>query len=105
MRITVTDRDGRQHVLEAREGDKAMEAIRNSGVPIAALCGGVCSCATCHVYVNEAWLDKLPPRSEDEEALLELVEELRPNSRLSCQIMMESALDGIEVELSSETVV
>ncbi|WP_293947814.1 2Fe-2S iron-sulfur cluster-binding protein [Sneathiella sp.] len=103
MRISVTDTNGTQHDIEAKEGDKAMEAIRDSGLTIAALCGGCCSCATCHVYVSDDWADKLPPRSEDEEALLELVAELRPASRLSCQIIMEPAFDGIELELSSDT--
>lgn len=104
MRILVTDTNGVQHELEATEGSKAMEVIRDSGVPIAALCGGCCSCATCHVYVDEKWFDKLQPRSEEEEALLELVAELRPNSRLSCQIIMESAYDGLELELTRDTV-
>ena len=103
MRISVTDTNGNKHDIEATNGTKAMEVIRDAGIPIAALCGGCCSCATCHVYVSDEWTDKLPPRSEEEEALLELVAEIRPNSRLSCQITMESKLDGIELELSSDT--
>ena len=103
MQISLTDTIGNQHDVKAEEGDKAMEAIRDAGILIAALCGGCCVCATCHVYVAEKWVDKLPPRSEEEEAVLELVAELRPTSRLSCQIIMEHSLDGIELELASDT--
>jgi 2Fe-2S ferredoxin len=75
-----------------------MEAARQHGVDgIVAQCGGACACATCHVYVAPAWLAKLPPRDEMEGAMLENAWEPHENSRLSCQIPVTAALDGLEV--------
>jgi len=97
--IHVTDRTGQRHTLEAIEGWRVMEIIRDWGLPIEGLCGGACECATCHVFVDEAWLDKLyPPTDEEEDQLDTVVTE--PNSRLSCQIIWTPELDGLEVTLA-----
>ncbi|MFX4221312.1 MAG: 2Fe-2S iron-sulfur cluster-binding protein [Thalassobaculum sp.] len=77
-----------------------MEVIRDWGLPILAECGGACACATCHVYVDEEWLDKLPPRSEEEEEKLDEAFDVRDNSRLSCQILMSDELDGLHVTIA-----
>ena len=103
MKLIVTDREGREHTLEAIEGWRAMEVIRDWGLPIKAECGGACACATCHVYVDEAWLAKLvPPTDEERDMLYEEAFELQDNSRLSCQILMSEALDGLKVTLAPE---
>jgi len=79
-----------------------MEAARANGVNgIVAECGGICNCATCHVYVDEAWKDKLPPPSAEEEGQLDNAFEVRANSRLSCQIKITDELDGLIVRTPS----
>lgn len=103
MKLIVIDQHTDRHEIGASEGTPAMEAIRDAGLPIAAQCGGCASCATCHVYVDESWLDKLPPASEIELAMLEMAEGLMPNSRLSCQIAMTSDLDCLELKLAPGT--
>lgn len=101
MKVIVTDANGAEHELEGLEGWQVMEIIRDHGLPIKAECGGACCCATCHVYVDEAWLDKLVEPSLDEQDLLEdRAEQMRENSRLSCQILMKEDLDGLRVTLA-----
>lgn len=100
MRVNVIDRHGREHSLEALEGWRLMEVIRDWGLPIAAECGGSATCATCHVYVEQTWLDRLPDPSEDELDNLDTVAGLCENSRLSCQILTAEALDGLRVTLA-----
>jgi ferredoxin, 2Fe-2S len=101
MKILVTDQDGKIHELEGLENWRVMEIIRDYGLPIKAECGGACCCATCHVYVDSHWLDKLYPPSEDEQDVLELqAMGLQENSRLSCQILMNEKLDGLKVTLA-----
>ena len=100
MKLIVTDQKGNTQELEAVEGWRVMEIIRDYGLPIKAECGGACSCATCHVYVDEAWLDKLAPMREDEEEMLDEAFNLQDNSRLSCQIIMDDDLDGLHVILA-----
>jgi 2Fe-2S ferredoxin len=91
--------DESERIIDAPEGISLMQAAITNGVSgILAECGGAASCATCHVYVDEAWLDRLPPVGDDEEDMLDCtVSERRPNSRLSCQIELSSDLDGIVV--------
>ena len=97
-RITVVEHDGTTHTVEAENGATVMEtAIRNGVTGIVAECGGACSCATCMVHVDEAWFDRLTPRSTEEEDMLEFAFEPQPTSRLSCQIKVEYALDGLVV--------
>jgi len=100
MKITVTDPGGNSKTFEPEEDWSLMESIRDAGMPILAECGGALACATCHVYVAEAWLDKLEPMSEDEKDMLEEAYEPKPNSRLSCQITMTPDLDGLEVTIA-----
>jgi len=103
MIVTVVDQRGASHELAAEDGYRLMEVIRDAGLPIAAQCGGCCSCATCHVHVADEWISRLPPAADDEEGLLDLVEDLKPGSRLSCQIMMAPEYDGLKVTLASGT--
>jgi 2Fe-2S ferredoxin len=98
--IYVTDRGGRRHTLEAIEGWRVMEIIRDWGLPIEGLCGGACECATCHVFVGEGWASRLHPAREDEENQLDTVPLVQANSRLSCQILYAPDLDGLEVTLA-----
>ncbi len=102
MKITLTDRAGNTQNVDGEEGLKLMEAIRDLDDSVEAICGGLCSCATCHVYVNEAWLGKLPGIEDDEEELLDSLEHRQANSRLSCQIELVPDLDGIAVTVGPE---
>ncbi len=100
MKIRVTDTAGDSHELEGLDGWRVMEVIRDWGVGIKAECGGSCSCATCHVYVGEDWIERLAPPTDDEEDLLFSTIDKRPNSRLSCQILLSDELDGLEVTIA-----
>lgn len=100
MKIYVTDQTGKKHELDAIEGWRVMEIIRDHDLPIKAECGGACCCATCHVYVSENWQDKLYPKSDDEDDMLAEAYDEEDNSRLSCQIIMSEELDGLEVTLA-----
>jgi 2Fe-2S ferredoxin len=100
MRIFLTDLEGVRHEVDAVAGWRVMEIIRDHGFPIKAECGGACSCATCHVYVDEKWLDKVDPKSDEEDYMLDEAFDLRDNSRLSCQIIMSPELDGLELSLA-----
>jgi 2Fe-2S ferredoxin len=100
MKILVTDQSGTEHELEGLDGWRTMEVIRDWGLNIKAECGGACSCATCHVYVDEKWFDQLPPPSDDEEDLLCSTLDKKPTSRLSCQILLSDELDGLKVTLA-----
>ncbi|RMF98068.1 MAG: ferredoxin [Gammaproteobacteria bacterium] len=103
-KIKVTDREGEQHELDVATGMSLMEPLRDldSG-GIEALCGGMCSCATCHVFVEEEWFAKLDERQDDELELLEGTECYDENrSRLACQIIMSDELDGITLTIAPE---
>jgi len=102
MKIYVTDLNGEEQELEGVEGWRVMEIIRDYGLPIKAECGGACACATCHVYVNEDWLDRLPEKRDEEEDMLDEAMDVRDNSRLSCQIIMSEELDGLRVKLAND---
>jgi 2Fe-2S ferredoxin len=97
-RITYVEHDGSTHTVDAEVGATVMEtALRNGIGGIVAECGGSCTCATCLVHVDEAWADRLAPRSAGEEDMLDFAFEVKPTSRLSCQIVVEEALDGLIV--------
>lgn len=101
-KVHIKDRDGAEHTLEAPNGTPLMELLRDEDLDVEGTCGGICSCGTCHVYVDEAWADKIAPKGDDEEMMLEAigeVVELRPNSRLSCQIELSDELEGLSVEI------
>lgn len=103
--IYATDRDGSQHELRGRERASFMEMLKYGGLSVEALCSGCCQCATCHIYVDEAWLDKLEPPSDFETATLEGEaedEQIKPHSRLACQIQWREELDGIRVTVAPE---
>ncbi|WP_020185508.1 2Fe-2S iron-sulfur cluster-binding protein [Methylopila sp. 73B] len=96
--ITFIDHDGGERTVEAREGQTVMEvAIANDVPGIEAECGGGCSCATCHVYVDEAWSEVVGGPTPMEEDMLDFAFDVRPSSRLSCQIKITPALDGLKV--------
>jgi ferredoxin, 2Fe-2S len=102
-RLTVVLRTGEEHSFEANPSSSVMEAIRDSGInELAAICGGCCSCATCHVHVDPAYVAKLPARSEDEHSLLVGSEHFKDNSRLSCQIRVADAVDGLKLTIAPE---
>ena len=97
--IRVTDLNGKHHELDAVEGWRIMEIIREHGFEVGGLCGGACACATCHVEVSDGWAPKLHPARDEEEAMLDEVPVLTPTSRLSCQIIYTPDLDGLSVKL------
>lgn len=99
--VHLVQADGTRHELAAPVGQSLMRAATDAGVDaIAADCGGTLACATCHVFVAPEWLGRLPPPSADEDAMLELTAApRRPNSRLSCQIVLDAGLDGFTAEL------
>lgn len=99
-RITYIEHDGETHEVEVKAGLSVMEgAIRNNVPGIDADCGGACACATCHVYVDEAWREKTGSASAMEESMLDFADGVQPNSRLSCQIRVTDDLDGLVVRL------
>ena len=97
--INVIDTNNKTHVLEAVEGWRVMEIIREHGLPMEGLCGGACACATCHVIVDGDWADRLFEAREDEEDMLDTVPNVMPSSRLSCQLIYTEELDGLTVAL------
>lgn len=98
--IKVTDRDGLEHDVEGNTRFTLMENLRDLEYGVAAVCGGMCACATCHVWVDPEWFDKLPPRSDDEEDLIYSTLDQKPTSRLSCQILLSEELDGLQLTLT-----
>jgi 2Fe-2S ferredoxin len=97
-KITYIEHDGTEHVVEVKNGLSVMEgAIRNNVPGIDADCGGACACATCHVYVDDAWAAKVGGPESMEEDMLDFAFDVRPTSRLSCQIRVRDELDGLVV--------
>jgi ferredoxin, 2Fe-2S len=103
MHIHVTDQQGKRHSLDAVEGWRVMEIIREHGLDIKAECGGACACATCHVYVAPEWAAKLHTPHDEEHEMLDGAFHVEDNSRLSCQIIMSERLNGIELRLAPGT--
>ncbi len=102
-KLIVVTREGEERELEGENGLSVMEVIRDAGIDeLLALCGGCCSCATCHVHVDPAFADKLPEMSEDENDLLDSSDHRDETSRLSCQIPFSDALDGLKVRIAEE---
>ena len=103
MKISITDAHGEQHdILDAKEGETLMQIASARGIAgILADCGGACSCATCHVYIDPAWIDRAGPPNDVEAAMLDMVADvLEPTSRLSCQVQLTSELDGIVLRVA-----
>jgi 2Fe-2S ferredoxin len=102
-KLIVVTREGQESTVEGDAGLSVMEVIRDNGFDeLLALCGGCCSCATCHVHVDPAFADKLPAMSEDENDLLDSSDHRDANSRLSCQLPFSDALDGLKVTIAQE---
>ena len=101
--IHVTNRAGKSQTIQGKACATLMEELRDQNIDVEAICGGCCSCATCHVFIDDAWAAKLPARSADEQELVEETESYRPvHSRLSCQIKLSDALDGITLTVAPE---
>jgi 2Fe-2S ferredoxin len=104
-KITYIEPNGTQRPVDVARGVSVMQgAIDNNVRGIIAECGGGCSCATCHVYIDEAWMQKVSEKSQGEDDMLEAVVDLKPNSRLSCQIAMSDSLDGLIVHMPAKQV-
>jgi 2Fe-2S ferredoxin len=104
VKLVVTDKDGRDVEVDARAGWSLMENIRALPRSVEAICGGLCACATCHVFVDSAWMQRLLPRRYEERLMLEssrLYDAAR--SRLSCQIKVTEALEGLHVTVAPES--
>jgi 2Fe-2S ferredoxin len=100
--LRVVDRDGHEHEVDANTGFTLMENLRDLDYGVGAICGGMCACATCHVYVDPAWLAKLPAAQSDETDLLRDLSTRRENSRLSCQLKFTPDLAGLKVEIAPD---
>ena len=100
--LVIVDRDGKEHTVPGRVGVSVMETLRDVDYGVAAICGGMCSCATCHVWVDEAWIDKLPARQGDEQELLQELGSFKLASRLSCQVQFTEALSGLKVAIAPD---
>ena len=99
-KITYIENNGVEHVIDVKTGLSVMEgAVKNNIPGIDADCGGACACATCHVYVDAAWVEKTGAKSAMEESMLDFAEGVEPNSRLSCQIKVTDDLDGLVVRM------
>lgn len=100
VKMTYVEADGTEHGIDVPAGLSVMEGATNNGVPgIDADCGGACSCATCHVHVDAAWIDRVGLPSDNERDMLEFAVDVRPDSRLSCQIVMRATLEGLIVHI------
>ncbi len=100
IKLNYIEHDGTSHTVEVEEGMNLMEGATLNMVPgIEGMCGGICSCATCHCYLPEEWRDRIPEAAEGEQAMLEGVAERRPNSRLGCQVRITRELDGLNIRM------
>lgn len=99
-KITYVEHDGTEHVVDVADGLSIMEGAVNNMIPgIDADCGGACACATCHVYVDEKFADKIEPKEDMEQTMLDFAPDVKDTSRLSCQIKVSDALDGMVVKM------
>ncbi|WP_443748835.1 2Fe-2S iron-sulfur cluster-binding protein [Asticcacaulis solisilvae] len=102
-KITYIEHSGTEHTIEVKTGQSVMEGAVKHNIPgIDADCGGACACATCHVYVDDAWTDKTGEASVMEQSMLDFANDLQPNSRLSCQIIVKDDLDGLVVRMPAD---
>ena len=100
IKLRYIEHDGTSHAVEVEEGMNLMEGATLNMVPgVEGMCGGICSCATCHCYLPEEWLGRVPQAAEGELAMLEGVAERRSNSRLGCQVRITQELDGLNIHL------
>ena len=104
-KITFIEHNGTQHEVDVSNGLTVMEAARDNNIPgIEADCGGACACSTCHVYVDTAWLDKLPVKDAMEEDMLDFAYEPSELSRLTCQVKVTDELDGLVVKMPEKQI-
>ena len=105
-KITYVEHGGKEHVVEVANGLTVMEGARDNNIPgIEADCGGACACSTCHVYVDPAWVEKLPAKDDMEEDMLDFAYEPNPDtSRLTCQLKVTDALDGLRVQMPEKQI-
>jgi ferredoxin, 2Fe-2S len=102
-RMRVTDREGEVHEIDGQLGVKLMETLREYEYGVTAICGGLCSCATCHIFIDPAWMPRLPtPQGDEKELLVELQNYDPARSRLSCQVDFTEALDGLELTVAPD---
>ena len=105
VKITYIEFNGTEHVVDVEEGLTVMEGARDNGIPgIEADCGGACACSTCHVYVDPSWTDKLPEKEPMEEDMLDFAYQPKENSRLTCQLKVTPALDGLVVRMPEKQI-
>ena len=102
MKMTFVDSDGIPHEVEAHDGNTVLEVARNHGFDLEGTCEGCMACSTCHVIVDDDWFKQLDNASEEEEDILDLAFDVRPTSRLGCQISLSPALNGLVVVLPSQ---
>jgi 2Fe-2S ferredoxin len=100
--LVIVDRDGKEHRVEGKVGVSVMETLRELDYGVAAICGGMCSCATCHVWVDDAWVGRLPAKQGDEQELLQELQGYKPTSRLSCQLQFHEGLSGLRVAIAPD---
>lgn len=102
-RLQVTDQDGVEHDIEGQVGLKLMETLREFDYGVTAICGGLCSCATCHILVDPEWVERLPdPQGDEKELLVELQHYEPVRSRLSCQVEFTDSLDGLRLTVAPD---
>ena len=101
-KLIIKDRSGKKSEIEFDTNFTLMEILRDNGYGIEASCGGCCACATCHVYIDEKWTNKLKNMNDEEESMLDQAFDVKNNSRLSCQINLSEELDGLEIEIAPE---
>jgi len=102
IKVLVTDLDGKVHEIQAHEGDSLMEALREHEWGVPAICGGLCSCGTCHVYLDPLWMDRFEQADPDEQDLLEVFDSIKDNSRLSCQLQLQPGHEGLKLSIAPE---
>ena len=102
INISVKDLDGQVHEVKAQEGDSLMESLNDYEWGLAGICGGLCSCGTCHVYLDKEWLDQFQQVDADEQDLLDEFENTKDNSRLSCQLPLQTSHDGIRLTIAPD---
>ena len=101
-KLKITDTSGKKSEIEYDSNFTLMETLRDNGFDVEASWGGCCACATCHVYIDEKWKNKLKNMDDDEESMLDQAFDVKNNSRLSCQIDLSEELDGLEIEIAPE---
>ena len=102
INISVKDLDGQVHEIQAREGDSLMEVLREYEWGVPAMCGGLCSCGTCHVYLDTVWLDRFQQPDPDEQDLLGVFDSAENNSRLSCQLFLQAGHNGLKLAIATD---